>query len=126
MTTEDCSPSSHIAVSPRDARQFVRRTLVAMECDDAVDDAELLVSEVVTNAVLHGGGKYAPVSIERVPDGIRIEVVDPGAQFAAEPVPTDLGTPGGLGLAIVDSIADRWGVTPSFQGKVVWFEMHVD
>lgn len=119
----DRAPANYIAVSPRDARQFVRRTLIALGCRPVTDDAELLVSEVVTNAVLHGGVNYAPVSVRRTGGAIRVEVVDPGRLFPAEPAAVDLATPGGLGLGIVDSVSSRWGVDPSETGKVVWFEL---
>ena len=81
------------------------------------------MSEVVTNAVLHGGVGEAPVTVSPLADGVRIEVVDPAATFPAAPVETALDTPGGLGLGIVDSLSTRWGVTPAFEGKVVWFEL---
>lgn len=110
-------------MSPRDARQFVRRTLIALGCRTVTDDAELLVSEVVTNAVLHGGVNYAPVTVQRVQQAIRIEVVDPGPSFPAERRPIDISTPGGLGLGIVESVSSRWGVTLSDPGKTVWFEL---
>lgn len=123
MTMRDRPPANYIAVSPRDARQFVRRTLIALGCRPVTDDAELLVSEVVTNAVLHGGVNYAPVSVSRTRSAIRVEVIDPGRMFPAEPAEVDLSTPGGLGLGIVDSLSSRWGVDPSESGKVVWFEL---
>ena len=120
---EHCPPSPYIALSPRDARQFVRRTLDELGRSDLCDDAELLVSEVVTNAVLHGGGTYAPVSVLRTDDGIRVEVTDPGGEFVPHPELLDVTTPGGLGLGIVDRVAARWGIVPITPGKVVWFEL---
>lgn len=119
----DRAPANYIAVSPRDARQFVRRTLIALGCRPVIDDAELLVSEVVTNAVLHGGVNYAPVTVTRLSGAVRVEVIDPGHVFPAEPAAVDLTTPGGLGLGIVDSLSARWGVAPGESGKTVWFEL---
>jgi len=119
----DRVPTRYIAVSPRDARQFVRRTLLAMGCRSVTEDAELLVSEVVTNAVLHGGVNYAPVAVHRSTGTIRVEVTDPGSVIPAEPAEVDLTTPGGLGLGIVDSLSARWGVSPTADGKIVWFEL---
>lgn len=123
MRSHDGAPHGYVADSPRDARRFVRRVLDDLGCQEVAEDAELLVSEVVTNAVLHGGGASTPVRVERIDDGVRIEVVDPGHVFPAEPQEVDLSTPGGLGLSIVDNLSDRWGVTPTDQGKVVWFEL---
>lgn len=123
MTLEDCSPTHFVAESPRAARRWVREVLEQLGRHDLVEDAELLVSEVVTNAVLHGGVEHAPVTVTPVDDGVRIEVVDPADAFPAAPVPTALDTPGGLGLGIVDSLATKWGVEPTYRGKVVWFEL---
>ena len=120
---KDRAPATYIAVSPRDARQFVRRTLIALDCRPITEDAELLVSEVVTNAVLHGGVNYAPVSVRRTTTAIRVEVTDPGHLFPAEPAAVDLETPGGLGLGIVDSLSSLWGVGASGDGKIAWFEL---
>lgn len=116
-------PASYIAVSPRDARQFVRRTLIALGCRNVTDDAELLVSEVVTNAVLHGGVNYAPVSVQRLRHAVRVEVVDPGSVFPTRTGSIDLTTPGGLGLGIVETVSSRWGILTSEPGKTVWFEL---
>lgn len=123
MTAKDCSPAHYVAGSPREARRFVRGVLADIGHEDLIDDAELLVSEVVTNAVLHGGVAEAPVSVTPVDGGVRIEVVDPADAFPATPVETGLDTPGGLGLGIVDNVARRWGVDPTQLGKVVWFEL---
>ncbi len=110
-------------MSPRDARQFVRRALDDFGREDLIEDAELLVSEVVTNAVLHGGCSYAPVSVHRTDTGVRVEVTDPGGSFEPHPELLDVTTPGGLGLGIVDRVAARWGILPISPGKVVWFEL---
>jgi len=85
----------------------------------------LLVSEVVTNAVIHSG---APPRSEillcaRLLDkgAVRVEVTDHGAGFT--PVPRDLTRPdGGYGLYLVDKEALRWGVD-ELGGTRVWFEL---
>lgn len=123
MTLEDCSPAHFVAESPRAARRWVREVLEQFGCHELVDDAELLVSEVVTNAVLHGGISQAPVTVTPIVGGVRIDVVDPADAFPAEPVVSALDTPGGLGLGIVDTLARSWGVEPTYRGKVVWFEL---
>ncbi len=88
----------------------------------AADDiAVLLVSELVTNALLHG---RPPVELhaQRTPDGLRVEVRDGAAQ---EPVVRDtpLDVPGGQGLRLVEALASRWGWAPAGRGKSVWFEL---
>jgi anti-sigma regulatory factor (Ser/Thr protein kinase) len=90
------------------------------------ETAELLVSELVTNAVRHGGGFDVTVSVELSPGGDRLHVgvTDSGH---GDPV---IGSPQvrdehGRGLQLVGLLADRWGVRRSrgSQGKTVWFEL---
>jgi anti-sigma regulatory factor (Ser/Thr protein kinase) len=85
----------------------------------------LLVSEIVTNAVIHSGA--APHSeillCARLLDqsAVRVEVIDRGGGFT--PVPRDPNRPGGgYGLYLVDKEAERWGVDRE-GGTRVWFEL---
>ena len=89
-----------------------------------VDDAVLLVSELVGNAVRHTGAAVFGLRMQRVRDGIRIEVRDPscGLPCLLPVQPTDTS---GRGLAHVEALADRWGVDLLPQGKCTWFEMRV-
>jgi anti-sigma regulatory factor (Ser/Thr protein kinase) len=89
------------------------------------DDLSLLVTELVTNAVLHGPGDDRPIRVEfrRHSDRIRVEVVDPGNAFEPPESPTNGNSAGGWGLYLVDQIAERWGVSPSPAGTCVWFEV---
>lgn len=122
--------------SVRDARLFVIDKLQEWHCDELVDSAALVTSELATNAVVHTGQPYS-VEIERQDDGIRVEVGDrasdglpaPGAvpsvgtaaeEDPAHPDPNRLFS----GLGLVDAVATRWGsrATPD-GGKVVWFEL---
>ncbi len=86
-------------------------------------DLLLLVSELVTNSVKHGEHPDGMVGV-RVnvsPERIRVEVEDGGEGF--QPPPPDSEPVGdGMGLRLVEALADRWGVTPSPE-TVVWFEM---
>jgi anti-sigma regulatory factor (Ser/Thr protein kinase) len=92
----------------------------------AQDDVSLLVTELVTNAVRHGGAATdRPLQVEfrRQADRIRVEVVDPGTGFEP-PAPPSSGRPsGGCGLFLVDQVAERWGVCPAPAGSRVWFEL---
>ncbi|MGI8559177.1 MAG: ATP-binding protein [Solirubrobacteraceae bacterium] len=90
-----------------------------------VEDLRLLVSELATNSLLHGGvaedGEFI-LAIE-VNDVIRIEVIDQGSGFQPG---TRLPHPdaGGYGLKLVDRIAQRWGVDLDKKGSThVWFEL---
>ena len=84
------------------------------------------MTELVTNAVLHGGAAGdRPVQIEfrRQGDRIRVEVVDPGTAFEPPESPINGDSSGGWGLFLVDQIAERWGVCPATAGTCVWFEV---
>jgi anti-sigma regulatory factor (Ser/Thr protein kinase) len=93
------------------------------------DVAELLSSELVTNAVLHA---QSSVELEAAYDAkadgsvLRIEVYDRSPQTAAdlEPHQPAQGSEGGRGLAIVARLACKWGVEPMTQGKRVWFTLN--
>jgi anti-sigma regulatory factor (Ser/Thr protein kinase) len=114
-------PPDHTAAAR--AREFVARTLHSWECDGSVADAELLVSELVTNAILHARSS-ATVSIERDPV-LRVAVCD---QSTAVPRVRNYGPTAvtGRGMLLVDRIARRWGVEVSGNGKCVWFEIDAD
>ncbi|GIG40262.1 hypothetical protein Cph01nite_20240 [Cellulomonas phragmiteti] len=98
------------------ARHAVLRTCEAWDLGDA-SNAELIVSELVANAVLHGWGHVA-LQLYDTGDGLRIEVEDDNP---TPPVTTDghPGRVGGFGMQIVERLAD-WGWRQSRGGKVVW------
>lgn len=101
----------------------MRSTLLAWNRPATVEDAELLVSELVTNVMRHTPATCAYVGMMASDDTIRVEVTDSSLAPPERRVHPDLGEPGGLGLGIVDAIATRWGVVPSVDGKTVWFEL---
>ena len=82
------------------------------------EDAALMVSELVTNAVLYGVGAIT-LGIEVKPGGVRVEVGDDG-NVAVAPCPAP-GAHGGWGLRIVDQLADDWGVLEG--STTVWFRL---
>ncbi|MEV0627771.1 ATP-binding protein [Nonomuraea wenchangensis] len=85
------------------------------------ETAELLVSELVTNAIQHARG---PVVLSMWARGgrLRCEVADADPR---PPRPRHAGEQdeGSRGLELVEALADTWGSTPSRRGKVVWFEL---
>jgi anti-sigma regulatory factor (Ser/Thr protein kinase) len=89
--------------------------------DETIEIGTLAVSELVSNAVLHVGGEVRMrVDVDR--ERVRVEVADrsPAAPEVRVAAP-DAST--GRGLHIVSTIADRWGVEPRDDGKIVWFEL---
>ena len=103
------------------ARRFVDETLRQWDCGDLLDVVTLLVSEAVTNAIVHAGSEVE-VSVELRPETVRIEVFD---SMTAEPVPRDAtdDETSGRGMALIDAMASSWGVEPRPNGKSVWFEV---
>ena len=89
------------------------------------DDAALVVSELVTNAVRHSGSDEddeLELRVEMTPAGVRISVRDVG-RTPGRPMLRRRGTgPGGLGLHIVAAIAGQWGVEDE-SGRRVWAEI---
>lgn len=103
-------------------RQLVRGTLLSWGLADAEDVTLLLVSELVTNALLHG---LPPLELRLSADGgrVRVEVFDaagdhrPVREFAAPDAAR------GRGMEIVAALASRWGSASAPAGKLVWFEV---
>jgi anti-sigma regulatory factor (Ser/Thr protein kinase) len=85
------------------------------------DTAELLTSEIVTNAVVHAHSGVR-VSVEGVDGGVRISIADSDPLVPAVRRPVDEAEHG-RGLHLVETLADRWGVEPGETGKSVWFEL---
>ncbi len=85
--------------------------------EDGWQRARLLVSELATNAVLHGAGRIE-LSIVRTPSALRFSVCDQGT---GRPVPRTPGDDGGFGLHLVADLSDRWGQDED--STSVWFEV---
>lgn len=90
-------------------------------CDSLADDAQLLVSELVSNAVLHAGTEITLV-LDLDGERLRIEVSDRDGVLPRHRAPEPEATTG-RGLLIVDRLSDRWGSTPRPDGKIVWAEL---
>lgn len=106
--------------SPRRARHFVRDLLIEDNLADTLDIVTLLVSEVVTNAVLHARSEVT-LTVRRDGAAVRVEVADHSmAKAAPQPVTPDSTT--GRGMHLVEELADAWGTQPAPDGKIVWFE----
>jgi anti-sigma regulatory factor (Ser/Thr protein kinase) len=110
----------HDREAPREARRTVDRLLTGPE-DPIADDVRLATSELVTNVVRHtdDGGELR-VWDPRPDVPLRLEVEDPDPDVPA--MPAEPPAVGGRGLAIVDAVADEWGIDTDVPGKVVWAE----
>jgi anti-sigma regulatory factor (Ser/Thr protein kinase) len=90
-------------------------------------DAALIVSELVTNSVLHanvGINEVMILELTRLDDRIRIAVTDPGSHLEPRMLPIEPMTPGGLGLRVVDAISSDWGVARDASGPTrVWCDL---
>jgi CheY-like chemotaxis protein/anti-sigma regulatory factor (Ser/Thr protein kinase) len=109
--------------SARLARRFVRETLVTWGvAADSLDDALLVVSELVTNAVVHARTD-CELRLGLSPGSVRIEVVD-GGGGTPDPLPPSRTRPHGRGLNLIDAVTSAWGVDPrTGGGKLVWAEI---
>ncbi|WP_329529688.1 SpoIIE family protein phosphatase [Streptomyces sp. NBC_01462] len=110
------------ATAPGRARRLARRALSRWGMEDMSDSVELLVSEVVTNAVRYASG---PVTLRLLrTDVFRCEVCDdvPSMPRLRE---THAMDEVGRGLYVVNQLARRWGATRLSRGKVVWFELAI-
>jgi anti-sigma regulatory factor (Ser/Thr protein kinase) len=109
------------AESVADARRWL--TDVLDPAHPVCDDAVLLLSEVVTNGVVHSAGGKIEVSVFGGNEHLRIEVVDPGGDTLPRRV-DDLTGETGRGLAIVQALARDWGFAVLDHGRLtVWFEI---
>ncbi|NHC47570.1 SpoIIE family protein phosphatase [Motilibacter aurantiacus] len=116
VATMDVPPDRSAVI---DARHFVASTLTLWGvAPDRQDDVILLVSELVTNAIVHG---RPPVElrIRHGADVVVLEVIDSAAYYPRRMRPTE-DDEHGRGLQLVSLLADRWGTRPTGSGKAVW------
>ena len=106
------------------ARQATRAAVAAWQLGELADTAVLLVSELVTNAILHAGPGAATTVLRLEYGGswLRIEVHDTSPHEPAPRTPDWLDE-SGFGLMLVDALATKWGVQQTIQGKAVWAEL---
>ena len=107
--------------SARAAREFVAGVLEGWGRLAQVEPAVLLTSELVTNAIVHARSQIA-LTVRMNGESLRVIVLDESAERPRLRYRRDdLGS--GRGLGLVDALAVSWGVSPSGQGKAVWFEL---
>jgi anti-sigma regulatory factor (Ser/Thr protein kinase) len=117
--------SARIVLSPEsasvpEARRFISDQLADLD-PETIDVARLLVSEVVTNAVLHARTEVT-LTLERDRSTVQVQIQDANPLLPVmRSHGPDAGT--GRGLHVLDRLATRWGTSQIEGGKIVWFEM---
>lgn len=107
------------AASVPTARRFVRATLRALGLDGACEVAEVLVSELATNAVLHARTEFT-VEVEAEDERVQILVTD-GSGVVPRQRSYGPESTTGRGIGLVDALSTSWGVERAPVGKTVWF-----
>ncbi len=104
------------------ARHFVRHMFRVFP-SRTVEIAELLTSELATNAVIHGCTPF-DVIVSQDDDALRVAVHDGSNRMPVPPAgkPSD---PNGRGLSMVELLSDHWGTIQNSPGKTVWFDLKV-
>ncbi|MFD5631294.1 MULTISPECIES: SpoIIE family protein phosphatase [unclassified Streptomyces] len=108
------------------ARRQVRELLHDWASEDQLDSAVLLVSEMMTNVLVHTDADallVAEVTGEGGKRRMRVEVTDAGDDLPHKRDPGELAS-SGRGLVLVELLADLWGVDPRGEGKSIWFEFY--
>ncbi|MEU8783361.1 SpoIIE family protein phosphatase [Streptomyces sp. NPDC048637] len=109
-----------------EARRQVRDVLHDWADPDQVDSAVLMVSEMVTNVLLHTDGDallVAEITGERGARRIRVDVADSSDELPHRRSPGELAS-SGRGLMLLELMAGAWGVDPRGDGKSTWFELY--
>jgi anti-sigma regulatory factor (Ser/Thr protein kinase) len=113
--------------APSLARSVIAQWLANHVAPSVLETALLLVSELVSNSVRHSGvpeGEDLVVRVRLWQDGFRLEVEDPGRNGVIAPKPPDLVRGGGMGLHLVQTLSERWGVTRASEGPTcVWAQL---
>lgn len=107
--------------SAGEARRFVADVLTRWDLGALVDSASLLVSELVTNAVIHAHSEVELV-VRLGPDLVRVEVLD-AAVDGVHRRAASADAQSGRGMALIEALASSWGIDRLMSGKSVWFEV---
>lgn len=105
-------------------RRIIRLHLVRWGLPHVIDAAQLCVSELVTNVIDHvGAGTPTVLGLSMRGTYVRIEVRDPDARVLPTLVAAERDAEVGRGVALVNEVAERWGVLPAADSKVTWCEL---
>ncbi|WP_439659805.1 ATP-binding protein [Lentzea sp. HUAS TT2] len=104
------------------ARQVVREAAASWQLsEDLTDDAQLVVTELVSNGIDHGEGPIT-LTVSRKAAGMLVEVHDKSPRMP-QLRPVDPSSARGRGMQLVQALSVRWGTTPRTDGKVVWAQL---
>ncbi|MET9722177.1 ATP-binding SpoIIE family protein phosphatase [Streptomyces zaomyceticus] len=109
-----------------EAREQVRQLLHDWDDEDQLDSAVLMVSEMVTNVLVHTDGDallVAEVACGEKTRRLRVEVSDTSDELPHKRHPGEMAS-SGRGLVLMEMLADAWGVDPRGEGKAIWFELN--
>lgn len=109
----------------RHARRYTRRALRTWGVADHTDAALLIVSELVTNALVHTDGQVR-LDLTLIHRRLRIAVADNSARTPIKPTSIGWEATGGRGILLVEAMSDTWGTVPVSGGKQVWSELSLD
>jgi serine phosphatase RsbU (regulator of sigma subunit)/anti-sigma regulatory factor (Ser/Thr protein kinase) len=118
-----CFPLEPKLSAVRDARSLIRDPLKRWGLEDLIDSSELLVSELVTNAIRYANGEVQ-LRLVLEPDSLVCEVHD-SSPALPRVLQVDKDAENGRGLHVVSQVASRWGARRTAGGKVVWCEQNV-
>lgn len=116
--------TTHFPAAPAsvpEGRAFLHKALTSWNCTQRADDALLLLSETLTNAVQHSEGPIG-LHLHRTATDLTVEVSDPSPQLPQPRVAVEEAE-SGRGLILVRALAAGWGVRPTDEGKTTWFTL---
>jgi anti-sigma regulatory factor (Ser/Thr protein kinase) len=106
----------------QEARRLVTHACAEWQLDAITPTAQLVVTELVNNAVLHTGDRFL-VTVTLTDEGIHVAVRDTSRQQPRVRAPEQVDVYGGKGMTLVEAFAHAWGTTLVSDGKVVWADL---